>query len=305
MSCQKNKYFIVCILLLSSQFLSSCSFQGFGAEEAELKRPVYHFVKKGESLLGISSKFYSTPDEVLILNGLQTAKSLRVGQKLLVGYRYPDEDENLNPIKKPSKNPSREDNSLVPEFRNASIVDSPIKNGNTSVRSPVDEKSGGGVSVNSVMFSGGRVQWPLDRAARIVSGFGPRWGTFHDGIDLASPQGTPVLAAHKGVVAYAGSDLGGYGNLVVLKGDDGLISVYAHNKRLDVDQGDKISKGQKIAEVGETGKAEGPHLHFEIRSKDKRGRAVAVDPIPLLKPIDERPRFRVNESLSPLLAWLE
>jgi len=268
------------VMLVLVLFLTSCSISGFGAYDSTPKKPVFHKIKKGESLLAISSRFLTTPDEILLLNGLQGDKFLRVGQKLLVAYQYEDEDENLN-------------SNANFGVRQASIRQSsniPSQNNSYS-----DKPS---------MFSGGVLGWPLAKASRIVSGFGPRSGTFHDGLDLASPSGTTVLAAQDGIVAYSGSDLGGYGNLLVIKGRDNLITVYAHNRSLDVSRGESVKKGQKIAEVGETGKAEGPHLHFEVRAKDKRGRAVAVDPLPLLKPSEDKPRYRVNDSLEPLLAWL-
>lgn len=270
-------------------FVCGCSVGGFGAYDSTPKKPVYHTITKGESLLAISSKFLTTPDEILVLNGLQGDKYLRVGQKLLVAYQYADEDENFH------KKDTGKD--TVGGVRRASL------RGETSA--PLPSVQGElGYSDKPTIFTGGALHWPLIEASRIVSGFGPRRGTFHDGLDLASPSGTKVLAAHDGIVAYSGSDLGGYGNLLVVKGDDNLITVYAHNRSLDVSRGDKVKKGQKIAEVGETGKAEGPHLHFEVRAKDKRGRAIAVDPLPLLKPTDNKPRFRVNDSLEPLLAWL-
>lgn len=140
------------------------------------------------------------------------------------------------------------------------------------------------------------------RSGKLVSHFGPRRRSFHDGVDISAAPGTPVLAAHNGVVIYSGSRLRGYGKLVVIKGDDGLLTVYAHNRSLLVDKGQRVKVGEKIAEVGSTGRSTGPHLHFEVRMKDSRGRLVAVDPLPLLRATNDKPRYRVNESLTPLLA---
>ena len=283
------------VLTLSVVSISACtgigvntvgglsSFGGFGSQEGVPAKPMYHVIAKGESLLGISGRYQATPDEILLLNGLQTTRYFRVGQRLLVGYRYP-EDEINDTSPKFVRASSSED---TPEISTASI--------NTR-----------GVESGQISYVGGKVAWPLATKARIVSGFGPRWSTFHDGLDLAAPTGTKVLAAHSGTIAYAGSDLGGYGKLLVVKGEDGLITVYAHNSKLIADQGQHVKRGDTIAEVGATGKAEGPHLHFEIRTRDKRGKAVAVDPLPLLKPNDNnRPRYRINDSLQPLLAWLD
>jgi murein DD-endopeptidase MepM/ murein hydrolase activator NlpD len=91
-----------------------------------------------------------------------------------------------------------------------------------------------------------------------------RAGKRHDGIDIAAPEGTPVLAAAAGSVIYAGEQAG-YGAIVILKHEGGLVTLYAHNARLLVNEGDRVRRGEAIARVGQTGKTTGPHLHFEVR----------------------------------------
>jgi murein DD-endopeptidase MepM/ murein hydrolase activator NlpD len=151
-------------------------------------------------------------------------------------------------------------------------------------------------------LSGAKLFWPV-ADGRLVSSFGPRNGSFHDGVDIACSSGTPVYAAHSGTVLYSDNKLSGYGNLLIVKGNDQLITVYAHNRKLLAKAGSSVKRGQMIAEVGSTGRSSGPHLHFEVRTKDRRGRTVAVDPLPLLNDtIRSKPRYRVNESLTPLLA---
>jgi lipoprotein NlpD len=108
------------------------------------------------------------------------------------------------------------------------------------------------------------LRWPLPEG-RITSAFGKRWGRKHEGIDLAAPTGTPVLAAREGRVLYAGSSLQGYGNMVVLQHANDLLTAYAHNSELLVRVGDRVRAGQTIARVGQSGRATGPHLHFEVR----------------------------------------
>jgi murein DD-endopeptidase MepM/ murein hydrolase activator NlpD len=158
-------------------------------------------------------------------------------------------------------------------------------------------------AAGSVKTSGkGTLRWPVS-SGRLVSKFGPRNSSFHDGLDIASPTGTPVIAAHSGTVIYSDNELSGYGNLVIIRGDDRLLTIYAHNSRMLVKKGERVAGGQKIAEVGETGHASGPHLHFEVRMKDRMNRTVAIDPMPLLQEgALEKPRYRVNESLTPLFA---
>jgi len=111
-----------------------------------------------------------------------------------------------------------------------------------------------------------RFAWPL--RGRVTSGYGPRGRRPHEGIDIPAPAGTPVRAAEAGRVVYAGR-LGGYGNVVVLRHDARFETVYAHNRRNHVRRLDFVDKGRVIAEVGATGNATGPHLHFEIRRDDR------------------------------------
>lgn len=114
--------------------------------------------------------------------------------------------------------------------------------------------------------------WPVD--GPLSSGFGPRDGRAHDGIDLAVAADTPVRAACDGVVAYAGSGLSGYGNVVILRHADALATVYAHNRELLVRAGDAVARGQVIARSGATGRVTAPHLHFEVRKG-----SIARDPL--------------------------
>jgi len=121
------------------------------------------------------------------------------------------------------------------------------------------------------------LQWPLVLEGKINSGFGKRWSSFHEGIDLAGKLGDSIFAAHDGEVVYSGQGMSGYGKIVVIRGDD-FMTAYAHNKRNAVSVGDPVRQGQKIAEVGMTGRASGPHLHFETRVRNGEGKYVAVDP---------------------------
>jgi len=108
----------------------------------------------------------------------------------------------------------------------------------------------------------GRFAWPVQGV--VFSHFGVRDGVQHDGLDIAAPEGTPVRAADAGEVLFVG-ERGGYGNLVLLRHADGLITVYAHNARNRTVAGAKVARGEHLADVGRTGRATGPHLHFEVR----------------------------------------
>lgn len=117
--------------------------------------------------------------------------------------------------------------------------------------------------------------WPAQGI--LTSGYGWRWGRMHQGIDIAAPVGTPILAAASGEVINAGWH-SGYGNLIKLKHLDGSVTVYAHNHKNLVTHGQKVDQGEQIAEMGNTGRSTGSHLHFEIHSADE----AAINPLALL-----------------------
>jgi murein DD-endopeptidase MepM/ murein hydrolase activator NlpD len=126
--------------------------------------------------------------------------------------------------------------------------------------------------------SGRTFLWPVH--GRVLGQYGGgTGGTHNDGINIAAPEGTAVMAADAGTVAYAGNELRGYGNLVLIKHADGWMTAYAHNAALLVKRGDRVRRGQPIARVGATGAVGEPQLHFEIRHG-----ARALDPGDYLPP---------------------
>ena len=126
-------------------------------------------------------------------------------------------------------------------------------------------------SVTSGTGSTSGLSWPV--SGPITSGFGPRGGRMHEGIDIAVPEGTPVHAAAAGTVIYAGW-LGGYGNLVVIDHGGGLSTAYGHNSGLVASAGESVAQGDTVAYSGNTGHSTGPHVHFEVRID-----GTAVDPL--------------------------
>ncbi|MBB4039642.1 murein DD-endopeptidase MepM/ murein hydrolase activator NlpD [Microvirga flocculans] len=119
----------------------------------------------------------------------------------------------------------------------------------------------------------GDFRWPA--RGRVIAGFGANGG--NEGINIAVPEGTPVKAAEAGTVTYAGSEVKGYGNLVLIRHENGYVSAYAHNGSLNVKRGDQVKRGQVIATSGQTGNVTSPQLHFEIRKG-----ATPVDPMKYL-----------------------
>ena len=113
--------------------------------------------------------------------------------------------------------------------------------------------------------------WPV--SGSVNSGFGPRGASFHDGLDISAPEGTPIRSVEHGDVIYS-DQLRGYGNIVIIRHGGGIVSVYAHNQVNLVGDGQQVARGEVIARVGSTGRVTGPHLHFEIRKNN-----LAQDPM--------------------------
>ena len=116
-------------------------------------------------------------------------------------------------------------------------------------------------------------RWPA--RGRVIAGYAGKGG--NEGINIAVPEGTPVKAAEGGVVAYAGSELKGYGNLVLIRHPNGYVSAYAHNGELSVKRGETVKRGQVVAKSGQSGNVNSPQLHFELRKG-----STPVDPMPYL-----------------------
>ncbi len=116
-----------------------------------------------------------------------------------------------------------------------------------------------------IRYGSGQLIWPVD--GPVVSGFGPRWGSMHEGIDIAVPAGTPIRAAASGTVVLLESEAssGGYGNFTCLDHGGGLQTCYAHQSSFAVGSGQSVSQGDIVGYVGCTGHCYGDHLHFEVR----------------------------------------
>lgn len=133
--------------------------------------------------------------------------------------------------------------------------------------------------------------WPLKKVVRITSVLGTRWGRFHPGVDMPATRGTPICASMGGRVIFSGY-AGGYGLTIEIEHRNNYITKYAHNSALFVKKGDFVKKGQIIGLVGSTGNSTGPHLHFEIRSRD-----VPLDPLDFL------PKNEDLEFAHPFKKW--
>jgi lipoprotein NlpD len=199
---------------------------------------IRHRVQQGETLWRIARTYGVSVEQLQRANGLSDPAQLEVGVLLFV----PDADRQL----------------AVP------MADAPqarIEPRPAHRASPAQIPRAGSHALDPA--SGGEpLAWPVRGV--IISGFGTRDREHHDGLDLACPEGTPVFAAAEGDVLFAGEQRG-YGNLVLIRHAQGLVTVYAHNAENLVEQGDHVLRGEPIARVGRTGNATGPHLHFEVR----------------------------------------
>ena len=219
------------------------------------KQVALYRIKKGDTLYDISTRFNVTYEQIITENNLSDPNKLFVGQLLEIPYFG-------QKIAKVS-NPRNEAEFDAPPLKSSGMT-------------------GKKVSLEGVRKYVRQLYYPVPRnKVRLTSKFGWRWLKFHEGVDFGGKTGTPIYASHTGRVAYSGNKLSGYGNIVIIKGDN-ILTVYAHNNKNFVRGGDSVTKGQKIAELGASGKVTGPHLHFEVRVKNSYGKYSAVDPLSFL-----------------------
>jgi murein DD-endopeptidase MepM/ murein hydrolase activator NlpD len=133
------------------------------------------------------------------------------------------------------------------------------------------QSAASGTVTTTASSSGSGFVWPVNGV--LSSGFGWRWGRMHEGVDIAAPYGSAVVAAAAGTVIYAGW-MGGYGNLVLIDHGGGVATAYGHNSGFAVGAGQSVGQGQVISYCGSTGNSTGPHVHFEVRIN-----GAAVDPL--------------------------
>ncbi|WP_434798952.1 murein hydrolase activator EnvC family protein [Terrisporobacter vanillatitrophus] len=172
-------------------------------------------------------------------------------------------EEDKSELKKLKKELVNEEEALEEKLQKIAAENAKSSNDSNSSKS----NSSNSTNSNTVISNG---SWPVPGYSTISSPFGyrihPVLGVkkLHTGIDIPAPTGTPAVAVASGTVIYSGVQ-GSYGNTVMIRHDNGLVSLYAHNSSLVVKVGDKVKKGQVVTKIGSTGRSTGPHLHFEIR----------------------------------------
>lgn len=271
---------------------------------------IYHVVKPGQTLYSIARTYDVDLYKLMKINHIKDPTRIKPGDRIFIPgathQRYVPvtvrEGNNINsetniktsspktsPHKKESLNIKvsvPEINVKVPEINSLSHRSPEEKRTSMSKNSTLNRPSSSVVRQKKeverkksklIALKIPKFIWPVE--GTITSRFGWRGHEHHDGIDIAAPAGTPIVAAADGIVLYSSGRLRGYGNMIVIKHTPRVFTIYAHNKKNLVKKGQKVKQGQVIGLVGSTGHTTGPHLHFEIRIGN-----VPVDPLKYLPP---------------------
>ena len=258
-------------------------------QSLSVPRAPVHEVVAGDTVYNISQRYDVDRSELVRLNDIQPPYTIPLGQKLLLPT--PGSAVRAEPVvtdvaytaadQQPAAAAAPPVGQTVPE---AAAPQAVAPNGVPAETAPaVQPAAKSRDTVRAALAhpparAGSSFLWPVQ--GPLLSSYGAKAGGEHnDGINIAAPRGTPVRAAEKGVVAYAGSELKGFGKLLLVKHADGWVTAYAHNEELLVGAGDTVQRGQAIAKVGSSGHVDRPQLHFEVR----RG-ARAVNPEAQLSP---------------------
>jgi murein DD-endopeptidase MepM/ murein hydrolase activator NlpD len=245
------------------------------------QKSTVHTVRSGETLFSLGRNYGLHPYKIADFNEISHNASLSTGQKIRIpGGKSADRlgnQDSFAPAAEPDnqyseEQYSEEQNSDKTDYvGDTEIAYAPADDEETAPEEREEQSDSLPVEEESNSF-----RWPVK--GRIISKYGSKpGGTRNEGINIAVPEGTSVRAAEGGVIAYAGNELKGYGNLVLIRHEGGWVTAYAHNKQLFVKRGDTVRRGDVIAKAGQTGSVETPQLHFELR----RG-ATAVDPLKYL-----------------------
>jgi murein DD-endopeptidase MepM/ murein hydrolase activator NlpD len=236
-------------------------------------------VASGDSLYAIAKKTGTRVEDLKAANGLSDGR-LKIGQKLTI----PDQPGAPAAKQVAAAKPAAATVAAAEPVAAAPVRKAePVKPQQTAGYTPPSrdgkaireaeeassEEAPGGTGI-------GRMRWPV--RGRVISNFGGAGGKANDGIDIAVPEGTPVKSAENGVVIYAGEGLKDFGQTVLVRHENGLVTVYGHASELKVARGDTVKRGQEIARSGMSGKTDTPKLHFEVRKNSD-----PVDPTTFLE----------------------
>ncbi|UVC10854.1 LysM peptidoglycan-binding domain-containing M23 family metallopeptidase [Rhizobium sp. TH2] len=223
-----------------------------------------YVVAQGDSLNKIAKQHKVSVDAIKAANGMTTA-SLRIGQKIVIPVPGAD------PVKTasiPAGSKVKEVSDAKPKTYTPPVADRSVEEVQKTADNGEDAPDETGI---------GKFRWPVRGA--VIAGYGQNVeGVRNPGIDISVPEGTPIKAAENGVVIYSGAGLKDLGNTVLIRHDNGTVTVYGNASALKVKRGDKVTRGEVIADSGMTGGAKRPKVHFEVRQN-----AAAVNPMTFLQ----------------------
>jgi murein DD-endopeptidase MepM/ murein hydrolase activator NlpD len=227
-----------------------------------------HVVAPGETLMAVSRKYHVSLSSLAKANNIKPFTKVSIGDRLTIPGRHVAPVKQAaaapQPVKPQQQHVAQRPAEPEPKVASAAPVATvpATENARVATEGPSHQESAAKAAEPTGAMPSFR--WPVH--GRVVSAFGSRTnGAQNDGINVAVPEGTPVKAAEDGVVAYAGNELKGYGNLVLVRHSNGYVSAYANASELLVKRGDTVKRGQTIARAGQTGNVSSPQLHFEIR----------------------------------------
>jgi murein DD-endopeptidase MepM/ murein hydrolase activator NlpD len=242
----------------------------------------YHIVQRGDTLYGISRKYDVAMRAIIRANDIPPPYGIVVGQRL----KLPTETRTVavaatapqtvaddrGPVTTSALPPPEPVSDVTPAAATSAAPAAPKPDSAPVTNlSPPDRTVSlppPDAPTTPAPAGGGQFLWPV--RGRVLLGFGTRAGGLHnDGINNAAPEGAAVHAAADGVVAYAGNELQGFGNLLLIRHAGDMMTAYAHNSTILVHRGEHVRRGQVIARVGHTGNVSSPQLHFEVRRHDK------------------------------------
>lgn len=248
-----------------------------------------HTVAPGQTLMSIARLYNVSPTELAAANNLPTDYMVRSGQTMKIPGHAPTQAVAMRP--EPARREDKvagDDPTAGPKLANNAPA-KPVAGAPAADQIASVDKSAEDDSVKPVAYAppdstvsdatsaavadagsdnGTSFRWPV--RGRIIGSFGSSpSGEKNDGINLAVPEGTSIKAVEAGTVIYAGNELEGYGNLVLVRHADGWVSAYAHNSQILVKRGDAVRRGQIISRAGTSGSVSAPQLHFELRKGSK------------------------------------
>jgi murein DD-endopeptidase MepM/ murein hydrolase activator NlpD len=234
-----------------------------------LPTPPVYTVASGDTLGRVAHRYRVSVREIAVANGIAPETPLKVGTRLTIPVRTAPASA---PPGRPQPGAPVVAQTTPRTYTPAAAAPGKLASSeNVHLASPVETPSAEAGPNGAPGF-----RWPV--RGRIINNFGARVnGSPNDGIDLAVPEGTQVRSADDGVVAYAGNELKGYGNLVLVRHSNGFVTAYANGSELLVKHNDQVHKGQVVLKSGQTGNAATPQLHFEIRKN-----SAPVDPMQFL-----------------------